>query len=263
MSNNQFFLSVEQVLSILMDETPDKLYPKDRADNPDKTKNSYSSSELRAQAQLIANLYDNLALIDNDKALTTVSPSGLAYWEKQLFSAIQSSSLTYAQRQANLISKYRSSGGISLPAIRSVVAAILDPLGLPFAILPYSGQNNGTLQGAWVLEISTLEDDTWLAEMDPELGTGLGAGLIPLDCSLNYAAAGITSGQLLEIQKTAYAYEVQIYGVADAQTLALLDARLTALEPARSTHVIRNNVSLTPNPTQEGWSNSFLYWWVG
>ena len=52
-----------------------------------------------------------------------------------------------------------------------------------------------------------------------------------------------TLDEMIEIQETAYMYEIDIYGNADAATLALLDRQLTALEPARSSHIIRNNVT--------------------
>lgn len=236
------FLNTDQILSVLMAELPDGVYAEDRADHADPAERSYSSSELRAHAQVLANLYENLLAINSDKFLTTVTEDGLAAWEKNLFIEAQDASKPYAIRQQNLIAKYRANGGISLPAIQSIVAAILDPLGLPFQILPYCGQSNGVINGAWVLDESSLGLSTWLAALDPLNGTGLGAGETPLDCDLDYGAAGITQSELVEIQQTAYTYEVQIFGNADSSTLFLLDKQLTAFEPARSAHVISNNV---------------------
>lgn len=214
---------------------------------------------------MFANLYENLRAINNDKTLQTVTPDGLAPWEKELFASIQDSMQSYLARQANLIAKLRSNIGISLPAIRSVVAAILDPLGIPFEILPLSGQTNGNGTGAWVLEVSTLEFDTYLSFLDPLIGEPQGGGLTPLDCDLDYAAAGLTLQQLQEIQLTAYAYELRIYGNADAATLAILDKILTAQEPARSKHFIINNAvppSTPPDALTEEWTPEFLYWWT-
>ena len=248
-----------------MGELPDGVYAADRANDPNPANRSVSSSELRAHAALLAMLYSNLATINADKAITTVSPTGLANWEKELFSAAQDSSLSYQTRQQNLLAKIRASGGISLPAIQAVVAGVLGPVGLAFAILPLSGQSNGTDTGAWVLGFSALGEDTYLAELDPLIGTGLDVGQTPLDCTLNYAAAGITAEQLAQIQATAYTYEVRIYGNANSTTLAVLDAQLTALEPARSTHIIMNNAtppSTPPDPTVEQWNTNYLPWWV-
>lgn len=239
----QFFLNIEQVLDLFFAELPAGVYPTDRADDPDTDNRSYSSSELRAMSQLFANLYSNLDDIYENKFVTTIQPDGLNAWEVDYFAAVQDATLSFSTRQANLLAAVRAVGSISLPAISNIVAGILAPYGLSFAILPYSGQSNGTTQGAWLLGISQLGLDTFLALEDPLRGTGLGAGQTPLDCNLNYAAAGLTAQDLLNIQATAYTYEVQIYGNASAATLATIDAQLTAKEPARSTHIITNNAA--------------------
>jgi hypothetical protein len=235
------FPSVEQVLDILMSEIPDGPYAKDRADDPDPDNRSYSSVELRAHSQMIANAYSNLQDVYSNKFITTVTPDGLADWEKDLFASAQDSNLPFSTRQQNLIAKIRAQGGISLPAIQNVISAILTPLGLPFQILPYGGEYNGTQYGVWVFEYSELGLDTYLGDLDPVIGAR--RDMTPLDCALNYEAAGLTAQQLAEIQATAYTYEVQIYGDASAATLALLDKQLTAQEPARSTHIITNNAT--------------------
>jgi hypothetical protein len=188
-----FFPDVEQILTILMGELPDGVFASDRADDPNPDNRSYTSSELRAHAQMLANLYSNLETIYLDKFVTTVTPTGLASWEKDFFASAQDGSLPYATRQQNLLAKVRANGGISLPAIASVISGILTPVGLTFGIFPWNGQYNGTTYGAWILGFSELGLDTYLAELDPLTGTGVGVGETPLDCSLNYAAAGITA----------------------------------------------------------------------
>lgn len=243
------FPEVEDILTIIMGELPQGVYAQDRANDPDPDNRSYSSSELRAGAQMIANLYANLEDIWENKWISTVNPDGLSAWETELFGSPQNAALPFATRQANLLAKRRAQGSIALPAIAAIVSGLLQPLGLSFAILPYSGQYNGTEYGAWILGFSQLGMDTFLSLEDPLYGTGLGVGETPLDCSLNYAAAGLTAQDLANIQATAYTYEVQIYGNADANTLALMNTLLTEHEPARSTHIITNNASgpVSPN----------------
>lgn len=237
----QLFLDVESLLSILIGELPEGVFATDRADDPDPDKRSYSSVELRAMSIMLGTLYENLENIDANKFITTVQPDGLPAWERDLFAAVQDSMLSFSVRQQRLLSQLRAIGGINFPTIKAIVDAILTPLGLPFQILTYCGSGPDPITGAWILGLSALGLDTFLALEDPLLGTGLGPGLTPLDCDLDYAAAGLTAQDLANIQATAYTYEVQIFGNADAQTLALLDKQLTAKEPARSTHVIRNN----------------------
>jgi len=253
------FLNIEQLMTLIASELPRSLYPDDRADSVDPNKRSYSSSELRAHAAMFAQLYTNLQYTYQDKFISTVTEDGLVPWEKELFSAIQDSTLSYTTRQQNLLSKYRAQGGISYPIIHALVAGILDPVGLSFDLICYSGQNYNGVPTSWVLDYTPLDEFTYLAAQDPLWGEQ--AAYTPLDCSLNYAAAGITEQDLLDIQATAYTYEIRIYGTADASTLALLDSQLTALEPARSTHVITNDASMTDDPSIYGYSSSFLYWY--
>jgi hypothetical protein len=263
--SQQIFLNVEQVLDLIMVELPQGVYADDRADDPDTTKRSYSSSELRAHSQIFANLYANLENINKDKFVTTVTPAGLHPWEMEIFTDIQDATQSFEIRQANLLSKIRANLGINTPSIETLVSAILSPYGLTFQILAYSGQNNGSGNGAWVLGSSSLNFDTYLALQDPLIGESRDMSLTPLDCSLNYAAAGLTLTQLQNIQTTAYTYAVMIYGNASADVLALLDKRLTEQEPARSTHVIVNNATPptnTPDAGTEQWNDNFLYWWV-
>jgi hypothetical protein len=263
--SKQIFLNVEQVLDLIIGELPAGVYAEDRADDTDTTKRSYSSSELRAHSQMFANLYSNLESINKDKFASTVTPEGLAPWEKEYFADAQDASQSYAIRQANILSKIRSDLGINQPSIENIVGSILTPAGLSFQILAFSGQNNGTGNGAWILGRSALGFDTYLALQDPLIGETRDEFLTPLDCSLDYAAAGLTLTQLQQIQATAYTYAVMIYGNADAMTLALLDKRLTEQEPARSTHLIFNNAippSTPPDAGTEQWNANYLYWWV-
>jgi len=245
---NPYFLNTEEILDLLLGELPAGVYSQDRANNPDPTKISYSSAELRAHANLLSNFETQGQSVYNNFFITTLMSDGLSQWEKDFFGAIQDSSLTYTQRIQNLLAKYRATGGLSVPYITGIVAGILGPIGLSFAILPLSGQvNNDGNTGAWILGYSSLGLNTYLSTIDP-IWCDL-VGFTPLDCSLDYAAAGITALQMAEIQDVAYSYEVRIYGNADATTLALLDADLTKFEPARSTHIIMNNASPPAAPT--------------
>lgn len=241
------FLNVDQFLSILMDELPFGVYPTDLANDPDPDKRSNSSSELRAHAQLLSELSANLQTIYQDKFASTVTPGGIGFWEKNEFRDAQNSALSFDARKARLLAKIRAVAGINLPAIRADVAAILDPLGIAFDILAYSGQSNGSFPGSWVMNISPLGLSTYLAGLDPLEGAKV--GFTALDCNLDYAAAGLTAQDLLDIQATAYTYAVMVYGTLDAATLATLDTMLTELEPARSTHLIFNNAPLPPDPS--------------
>jgi hypothetical protein len=116
------------------------------------------------------------------------------------------------------------------------MASILTPLSLPYNIFALNGSVPGS---AWIMDVSHLGLDTFLVGMDPIRGAIRTA---PLDCNLNYAAAGLTLAQLQAIQATAYTYVVKITGTASSTVLAQLGAALTIFEGASRTHMIVNNV---------------------
>lgn len=256
----QHFLSEEQNLDLLIAELPEGVYAVDRADDPNPAKRSYSSSELRAASRLEAMVYENLRLIYLDKFISTATEVGITQWERDLFKDPQDTSLDLEVRRAKALGKYRQIGSISLPAIVSVIHSVLDPVGIPFIVRSscQTSEDEGT--PSWVFEVSLLGFDTYLADGDPLAGAVV---TNPLDCDLDYIAAGLTLAQFLAIQNTAYSYEVLLLGVADAQTLTLLDRRLTESEPARSTHHIINNwMPLVDDGPTEQWNTDFLPNWV-
>lgn len=240
--SDAIFLNVEQTMDILLGEMPRDLYASDRADSSDLNKRSYSSSEIRAHAQMFANLYSNLDDIEENKFVTTLNVNGISKWEKQLFPFAVDSSQPFDTRKQNAVTKYRATGGISNAYINALVHSVLDPLGLAFDISSYCGMNNG----GWILDNTPLDVGTFLAYLDPLFGAQ--QDHVPLDCDLDYVAAGITAQDLLDIQTTAYTYEVRIYGNADAMTLSSLDQLLTRSEKAGSTHLIINQFPLPTDP---------------
>lgn len=234
------FLSLLELLKINLMELPSDVYPEDYADNTDLAKRSLSSSEIRAHMGILADGYTNLSSIYADKFLTTATDDGITKWEKVLFAEAVDTSLPLETRRQNLIAKLRASGGISYAVLYGIVDAILTPKGLAFEIATMCQG------GAWELEVDLLDVSTYLAGADPIIGAG---GNNPLDCALDYAAAGITQEQLQSIQETAYTFYVRIFGEADSETLKFLNSQLTQFEPARSTHVILNNFT---GPVQDG-----------
>lgn len=252
-----YFPNLEEVLLVLKSELPEGVYADDLANDSDTSKRSYSSSELRAMADMIAELYENLQDINSDLFASTVTEDGIGLWEKEMFSTAQDSMLPFATRKQNLIAKIRANGGISMPAIVDVVAALITPLGIPFEIITYCGMSSSG-EGGWLLDESPLDEDTWLGYADPILGAGRDPGVTPLDCDLDYAAAGITEEVMEAIQQTAYTYEVLLYGNVPTDVLTRLDQQLTALEPARSTHRITNNAP-APIPASPSGSPAFPF----
>lgn len=225
------FLDTEKVLSTLLSENPDGLYPIDRADNADPTKRSNASGEYRSWAMMLDAVYTNLENIYFNKFISTADLGGIARFEKDFFPIPQDATQTLEQRRANLLAQFRKQGSISFAGINAIIDAILTTLGFAYELQPYCGHNGG----GWIMDVSKIDVDTILAPMDPLEGAIV---TDPLTCSLDYAGAGITEEQLDDIQETAYTYAVRIFGVPDNATLNKLDYFLTIFEPARSTHFV-------------------------
>ena len=122
--SNPIFLNIELILDLIYAELPMDVYAADRANDPDVNKRSYSSSELRAHADLLSDVYLNLQNVYQDKFAVIVTPDGLAQWEKDYFDTAVDGSLTYTQRQQNLLAKIRAGGSISVPTITNIVHGI-------------------------------------------------------------------------------------------------------------------------------------------
>lgn len=219
------FLDRAKVYRLLQRELPEGVY----ADGPASA--YFSTADNDSVAGIAASGYQNLSLI-YDNYFPQSAVAKLYEWEIAVFGAPSTSLLTILERQQRLLDKLRDGHGISFDDIVSQLEAIFLNTGLEFDLVTWSGSQGGG--GAWIFEDCSLDVDTYLGAMSPIRGANL-------DCSLDYVAAGLTAAQLQAIQETAYTYEVRIIGHADASFLTELDATLTAIEPARSTHYIYND----------------------
>jgi hypothetical protein len=240
------FGDLEKLVDLFLAELPEGMFAEDRADHPDPSKRSISSSDIRAQMKLLADAYVNMARIYDDKFPHLIGLEAARRWEKMVFPDPVDASRPLNERITDITTKLRLIGGISFLTIQSLVDTILGAEGLDYEIVNWSGLNGG----AWLFEESLLDVDTYLTLTDPILGKQVGQ---ELDCDLDYQAAGLTLDQLIGIQRTAYTYEVRIKGNATLAVIARLDRELTKFEPARSTHIITNNfIGLDLDETIDG-----------
>jgi hypothetical protein len=135
---------------------------------------------------MYANLYSNLQDIWENKFISTVQPDEIGNWEAELFPNPVDSSLPFEVRKQNLLTKYRATGGLSYPYFMGVVGNILTPLGLDFTINVYCGMPTG----AWILDVSALDFDTYLSLTNPIFGAKV--GFYDLDCNAQIIASGST-----------------------------------------------------------------------
>lgn len=220
------FATTEQIFDLIASELPENMFSQDRADNPDYTKRSVSSAEIRAYAQLIEDLYTNLKAIYDDQTILTASETAIPRWEKMLFAESQDSGQSYQVRVSNLVSKIRANGGISFQVIYDILSGLFVGTGLAFDLVTLNG-NNG---GAWILDESILDVSTYLSEIDPINYANLG-------CDFSSYPPGV----LEQVQRVAYTYQVRVYGHANDALIARINQVCTDFEPARSTHEILND----------------------
>lgn len=225
------FLTRAQVYRMLQRELPEGVYP----DGPATA--FFSTADNDAIAGIAASGYSNLSIV-YDNYFPQLAVEKLSDWEMAVFGAVATSALTVLERQQRVLQQLRAQFSISYASILSQIEEIFEAAGLEFDLVNWNGGQGGNGEkfggGAWDLEFSALDADTYLSPMDPVRSGGM-------DCSLDYLAHGLTAAQLQAIQETAYTYEVRIIGHADASFLADLDATLKRIEPARSTHYIYND----------------------
>jgi len=232
------FLTTDQIYRLLQREMPPNLYP----DDPSPTSASGASGNLTypgadsyATAVVLNSAYCNQSRIYANFWAQTADEK-IGDWEVTFFG--QPSSLpTLAQRQSAVLYKARNRLGIK-PADMVTVVNNTVP-GLVFDLIEWGGGTGGAI-GAWLLDYSELDAETFL---------GLGSGPQPYGpglCSQNWAEWGLTQAQWEALQEQAYTYEIRIYTtVLTAAQMAALDAALTVAEPARSTHVITDGLSIS------------------
>lgn len=252
------FLTQSEVYRMIQRELPAGVYATGSATG------SYTCADDGAFSQVIETLYSNLSTI-YDNYFPGYCLERIADWEITVFGVVGSAFVGVTERKQNVLDKLQEEAGISIPVITDKIARTFakedlisqgssvatpdwlldlnyldvdtyvgfrDPL-VPFSTLQFD-LVSWACGGGWILDESALDVDTYLSGLDPARGVGL-------DCDLNYAALGLSADDLLQIQATAYTYEVRIHGTADQTFLDYLDAQLKQIEPARATHYIYNN----------------------
>lgn len=221
-----YFLTQNQVYRILQRELPEDVYPDGQPAN------FYSTSDMWAIAGVIADAYVNLQDIYLNE-FPQYTTDRLADWEIREFGQAQSPTIGTAQRIAALLAKIRSLQGIRVQDMISVAYQVVAPNIL------VEIQEWGNKTGSWMISYSQLAIETYLA-ID-NMVTHTGANICPCDDGCPEPA------DLADMQEMAYTYAVLIYNQGQAQLTAAqltqLDILLSAAEPARSTHVIIQNLN--------------------
>jgi hypothetical protein len=213
----------------------------------------YSTADQYASALTIANVYATLQVVYLNE-FPQSADERIDDWEIKLFGSAINSGSSLGDRRAALLRKVRAMPSITLWQILTIVVSYL-PIGVYAQVVPLGCGQGG---GSWVLGVSRLSSETILGWADHVSlnnpnnldlcslvkgdGWRIGASRLNVDTKLS----GSNSYQTISLlQKKAYTYEIRIfeYALTGAQLQAMLLA-VTANEPARSAHILKQNLSL-------------------
>lgn len=242
-----FFPTQDQLYRLLERELPEGAYI-DGAPTA-----GYSTADMYATAKTIANVYATLKVIYlNEFPQSTVER--IDDWEIKMFGATINADHDLAYRQDAILRKIRSMPSITTWQMLTIVVSFL-PIGVYAQVVALGC---GLIASGWRLSVSRLSSETILGWADglelrnPQMldlcdlvkSSGWRLGSDPLDVST--ILSGPNSWQdISTLQAKAYTFEVRIFGYTLSPTLyQAIDLALRKAEPARSTHIIQQNLSL-------------------
>lgn len=230
------FLDTQQAYRLYQRELPEGAY----ADGAPSA--FFTTASVYAKATLLADFYANMERVYLNMFPQTADEQ-ISDWEIKAFGYNLDASLELEDRQQAVMRKLRQHPGINRQAITDIVVTVLGPL-VQFSIIDWN-----CMEGAWILDESQLDIDTYLNAGNMVDTT---PALFPdANFCINDPVFGKTDQEWAEMQDQAYTYEVIIYGqTITAEQRAALDKALTIGEPARSTHVITDGAD--PNDVVGG-----------
>jgi hypothetical protein len=218
----------------------------------------FTTASVMAKAIVLETIYTNLSRI-YDNYWPQFTDERIDDWEIKVFGEVSNAGLTLFQRQTKVLNKIRKKPTLALWEILTLVASYV-PEGKFVQVVEWGcpGHDGG---GQWILGTSRFDVDTALGwegqrNMQPTIAAINGdfcAGVVADGWRFNAShlgtqtkLSGMNSWQTISAaQKRAYTYEVRIfdYTLSDADT-AKLERDLQQFEPARSAHIIRQNLQL-------------------
>lgn len=243
-----YFPKQNDIYRVLQRELPEGVYLDGAATA------GYSTADMYATALTVANVYAALNIIYLNEFPQTADEY-IDEWEIKLFGSAINSMQTLDNRRAALLRKIRAIPSITLWQILTTVVSYL-PMGVYAQVVSLGCSAGGG--GGWVLGVSHLSSETILGWADSvtlnnpnnldlcDLVSGSGWRLGASQLDISTILSGPNSYQnISQVQAKAYTYEVRIfeYALTGAPLQAMLLA-ITAQEPARSAHIVRQNQSL-------------------
>lgn len=248
-----YFPTDQDLFRVLQRELPEGVYP----DGPPSA--FFSTADNFATATVLANLYQDAELVYLNEFPQTTDVR-INDWEIKVFGVPGDPTLSLDQRRQRVIQKIRAQPTLILWQILTAVVGFLPP-GVYAQVVELGCCGFGQCSGpSWKLGHSRLSSETALGWADfDELnnpfnftdlcdvieksrGWRLGGSQLGVTTQLS----GDNSWQTIsKLQAKAYTYEVRIFNfvLTGAPFQAMLNT-ITALELARSTHLVRQGLNL-------------------
>jgi len=221
------FLSQDELYRLIQRELPAFVFP----DGPPTA--FYWTSEAYSYAKNFSSAYENASGI-YDQFFPQTATSKIDDWDIKIFGQLQDASLSLQQRRDILVSHIQNSPPDL--GLWSILVRVLDllPVGTVVQLFEYCSLNK---DAGWKIGVSLLGINTFLGfeQFVPEPGSGF-----------DFCNPDPVPSNWTEEQNFAYGYECRVfnYTLSD-QEYAKIDSLLKRLEPARSNHTIRDNLTLS------------------
>lgn len=240
------FLTREELYRLLQRELPEGLY----ADGPPSA--FFTTSSIDSKAGTLETAYDNLERIYENYFPQTADEKIKDWIDKAFIGVSFEDAVTLQDKRNRVIAKLRKKPTLALWEVLTLIAGYLPP-GKYVQIV-----ENCSASGSWVLGESMLGLTTVLG-LTPTLAS---LGIIGEDwCEFVSAHRGWVLGQselgvdtdlaeigfleVIQPQIQAYGYEIRIFETAVTGTsFDQMERQIKETEPARSVHLIRQNLSL-------------------
>jgi len=240
------FLNTDQIYKLLNRELPPDAYP-----NTQSYPDYYSSSSIYAKAYVMNQLYCNMSKV-YDNIFPQTANDQIDDWVQKCFGKLFPGNTTLTQKRNAVINKIRSKPNLTQWQLLTGVVGLLPP-----GTFAQIWARNNVFPG-WKLGEQALGTDTWLNGDHYDTLSGvdistwytfvanlqwrLGQGLLGTSSKLGkYAYADV-----MRRANNAFGYEVRIFGLSlSTELYQTIDEQLSQAEPARSAHLIRDNLNLS------------------
>lgn len=240
------FLTQQQIYKMLQRELPEGAYP----GGPPSA--YFSNSDMDSVANVGASGYQSLQKIYNNYFPQT-STEKIDDWVFKMFGTLFDASVPLQTKRDRVIAKIRSQPTINFWQILTTVVKYL-PNGVFAQVYHACGAHQFWQLGVSLLGIDTILGGKQAADIGitdaniqnwcqfvSTLHWRLGQDGLGDTTFLSY----INWVDLADFQATAFQYEIRIFGYQLSPTdLIAMDNEVSAIEPGRSSHIIRQNLNL-------------------